>query len=115
MEDQKYVDKKGGTMRLGNYPCNLSDGTLARLVYGSKQVFERHRHRYECNNLFRDSYASWGIRASGLSPDKQLVEMIEGIDHPFFLATQAHPELASRPNKPHPMFKGFIKSLLHNS
>lgn len=115
MEDQKYIEKKGGTMRLGNYPCNLSDGTLARLVYGSKQVFERHRHRYECNNKFRDSYTSWGIRASGFSPDKQLVEMIEGIDHPFFLATQAHPELASRPNKPHPMFKGFIKSLLHNN
>jgi CTP synthase len=112
MEDQKNIDKMGGTMRLGNYPCVLEKGSLARSVYDYDEVQERHRHRYECNNAFRDQYESWGIRASGTSPDNRLVEMIEGVDHPFFLATQAHPELASRPNRPHPMFAGFVNALL---
>ncbi|HMT18404.1 MAG TPA: CTP synthase [Candidatus Saccharibacteria bacterium] len=112
MEDQKYIDKMGGTMRLGNYPCVLAKGSLARRVYGKDLVQERHRHRYECNNAYRDTYEKWGIRASGVSPDGHLVEMIEGVDHPFFLATQAHPELASRPNRPHPMFAGFISTLI---
>lgn len=112
MADQKGKEATGGTMRLGNYPCVLQKGSLAAKVYGKKEIQERHRHRYECNNAYRDRYEKWGIRASGLSPDKHLVEMIEGIDHPFFLASQFHPELASRPNRPHPMFAGFISSLV---
>jgi CTP synthase len=112
MKEQKYIDKMGGTMRLGNYPCVLAEGSLARQVYGADTVFERHRHRYECNNAYRKQYESWGIRSSGVSPDNELVEMIEGVDHPFFLATQAHPELSSRPNRPHPMFDGFIGVLV---
>ena len=112
MEDQKYIEKMGGTMRLGNYPCKIAKGSLAEVVYGSNLVQERHRHRYECNNTFRDDYKKWGIEASGTSPDGNLVEMIEGVDHPFFLASQFHPELASRPNRPHPMFAGFIKALI---
>jgi CTP synthase len=112
MEDQKKLSAMGGTMRLGNYPCHLHEGTLARLVYGQKQVYERHRHRYECNNAYREKYKEWGVHASGTSPDNNLVEMIEAINHPFFLATQAHPELASRPTRAHPMFAGFVKALI---
>lgn len=111
MNDQVGKENTGGTMRLGNYDCQLEKGSLARSVYGSDKIVERHRHRYECNNDYRDRYAAWGIRASGLSPDKHLVEIIEGIDHPYFLASQFHPEFKSRPNKPHPMFTGFIRSL----
>ena len=98
-------------MRLGNYDCALSKGSLAHSLYREDVVQERHRHRYECNNDYRDQYEAWGILASGLSPDKHLVEMIEAIDHPFFLASQFHPEYNSRPNRPHPMFAGFIQSL----
>jgi len=112
MKDQKGKEHTGGTMRLGNYPCDLAPGSLAEKVYGASQIMERHRHRYECNNDYRDQYESWGIRPSGLSPDGQLVEIIEGIDHPFFLASQFHPEFKSRPNHAHPMFRGFIASLL---
>lgn len=112
MADQHGKENTGGTMRLGDYVCELTPGTLAHQVYGADEVVERHRHRYECNNAYRDQYESWGIRASGLSPDGHLVEMIEGIDHPFFLATQAHPEFKSRPNRPHPMFSGFIAATL---
>ena len=111
MEHQKKIDKLGGTMRLGNYPCNFKKGSLARLVYGQDQVNERHRHRYEANNAFINQYSSWGIEATGTSPDGSLVEVIEGIEHPFFLASQFHPELKSRPTHPHPMFVGFIKAL----
>lgn len=112
MEDQKGKENTGGTMRLGDYPCHLEKGSLAEKVYGVKDITERHRHRYECNNSYRDQYESWGIRASGTSPDGRLVEIIEGIDHPFFLASQFHPEFKSRPNRPHPMFDGFVKALL---
>lgn len=98
-------------MRLGNYPCRLVKGSKAEKLYGSREVYERHRHRYECNNDFRDKYESWGIRAVGTSPDNQLVEIIEGIDHPYFMASQFHPEFTSRPNRPQPLFRGFIKSL----
>jgi len=112
MADQKGKEATGGTMRLGNYPCNIKPRTLAELVYGTNKVQERHRHRYECNNDYRDQYEKWGIRACGVSPDNRLVEMIEAIDHPFFLASQFHPELASRPNKPHPMFAGFINAIV---
>ena len=111
MADQ--VDKlhSGGTMRLGNYPCKIVKGSLAAKAYGTTEILERHRHRGECNNDYRDQYEKWGIRAVGTSPDGHLVEMIEGIDHPFFLASQFHPEFKSRPNRAHPMFKAFIASL----
>ena len=112
MADQKDLQMTGGTMRLGNYDCKLEEGTLAHKVYGSTEIVERHRHRGECNNKYLDKYESWGIKASGFNPENNLVEVIEGIDHPFFLASQAHPEFKSRPNRPHPMFDAFIQSLL---
>lgn len=108
MNDQKGKEGTGGTMRLGNYPCDFAKDSLARKLYGVDTVQERHRHRYEANNAFRDQYESWGIRASGTSPDSTLVEVVEGIDHPFFIASQFHPELKSRPTHPHPLFVGFI-------
>ncbi len=110
MADQKGKEKTGGTMRLGDYPCVVAKGSLAAQVYGATKFTERHRHRFECNNAYRKLYESWGIRPVGTSPDGSLVEMIEGIDHPFFLASQFHPEFRSRPNRPHPMFFGFIKA-----
>lgn len=112
MADQRGKHSTGGTMRLGDYTAKLQKGSLAAKVYGATEIVERHRHRFECNNDYRELYESWGIVASGLSPDGNLVEMIEAIDHPFFLATQAHPEFRSRPNRAHPMFDGFIKSML---
>ncbi len=110
MEDQKGKEATGGTMRLGNYEAIIQKGTTAADVYKASSVQERHRHRYECNNDFRDSYEDWGIRVAGLSPDGSLVEMIDAIDHPFFLCSQAHPEFNSRPNRPWPFFKGFIEA-----
>src|SRR5206468_54430 len=115
MDGQKGLENTGGTMRLGNYNCDLVSGSLAAQVYGTAQTVERHRHRYECSPAYKDKYASWGIRASGINPDNGLVEVIEAaesLEHPFFLASQFHPEYKSRPNRPHPMFDGFIKSLL---
>jgi CTP synthase len=112
MDGQEGKENTGGTMRLGNFDCQLQKGSLAHKVYGQDSIVERHRHRYECNNDYRDQYEAWGIRASGVSPDKHLVEIIEGLDHPYFLASQFHPEFRSRPNRPHPMFAGFIKALL---
>ncbi len=111
MDTQKGKENTGGTMRLGDYPCVLSKGSLAEKCYKTTKITERHRHRYEANNDYRDQYEKWGIVASGLSPDGNLVEIIEAKDHPFFLASQFHPEFKSRPNRPHPMFLGFIKSL----
>ncbi len=115
MVDQKGKENTGGTMRLGNYPCVIEKGSLAAKVYKSTNIVERHRHRYECNNDYRDQYESWGIRPVGKSPDGHLVEIIEGIDHPFFLASQFHPEFLSRPNRQHPMFDGFIQASKHKS
>ena len=112
MPDQKGKENTGGSMRLGDYPCVITKGSLAEKVYKSRQITERHRHRYECANEYRDKYQSWGITASGTSPDSRLVEIVEAVDHPFFMASQFHPEFKSRPNRPHPMFDGFIKSLL---
>lgn len=112
MAGQQGKENTGGTMRLGDYVCVLAPDSLASKVYGAKEVTERHRHRFECNNTYREDYESWGIRASGVSPNGKLVEMIEGIDHPFFVATQAHPEFKSRPNRPHPLFSGFIAATL---
>jgi CTP synthase len=111
MADQKGLENTGGTMRLGDYTCKIEKGSLAEKVYGSTEIIERHRHRYECNNAYRDQYETWGIKATGTSPDGHLVEMIEGIDHPYFIATQAHPEFKSRPNKPHPLFSGFMDAI----
>lgn len=115
MSDQHDKLLTGGTMRLGNYPCRIEKGSKAAKLYNATDIVERHRHRGECNNDFRDQYAAWGIRAAGTSPDGRLVEMIEGIGHPFFVASQFHPEFKSRPNHPHPMFTGFIESLLQKS
>ncbi|MBI3039558.1 CTP synthase (glutamine hydrolyzing), partial [bacterium] len=109
MPDQKGV-LKGGTMRLGAYPCRLSDKTLAYKFYDSHLVYERHRHRYEVNNEFRAKLAGKGLVISGTSPDQQLVEMIEIEDHPFFIGCQFHPEFKSRPNKPHPLFIGLFEA-----
>lgn len=112
MAEQIGKENTGGTMRLGDYVCVLERGTLARKLYGEEKITERHRHRYEANNLYRDRYEKWGIKASGLSPDGKLVEMIEASDRRFFIGTQAHPEFRSRPNKPHPLYLGLIKAAI---
>ncbi len=112
MTDQKGKENTGGTMRLGDYDCELTAGSLAAKCYGTVSIVERHRHRYECNNDYVAQYEQWGIRAVGTNPKTGLVEVIEGIDHPFFVASQFHPELKSRPNRPHPLFDGFIKAIL---
>jgi CTP synthase len=112
MAEQIGKENTGGTMRLGDYICVLERGTLARKVYGQAEIVERHRHRYEANNNYRDKYETWGIKISGLSPNGKLVEMIEAINHPYFLATQAHPEFRSRPDRAHPMFSGLVKAAL---
>lgn len=113
MADQKGKENTGGSMRLGSYPCQLVKGSKAEKYYKKSIVNERHRHRYECNNDYREQYNSWGIKAVGLSPNKHLVEIIEAIDHPFFVASQFHPEFTSRPNRPQPLFNGFIESCLN--
>ena len=112
MLDQKDVSDLGGTMRLGQYPCVLQEDSKAYAAYGRQLIFERHRHRYEVNNDYRDRLEKGGMRLCGVSPDKHIVEMIELVDHPWFLASQAHPEFKSRPNKPHPLFSGFIGAAL---
>lgn len=112
MADQVDKHMTGGTMRLGDYNCLLEKGSLAAKTYGTNKVIERHRHRGECNNDYRDQFEQWGIKASGINPENNLVEVIEGLDHPFMLASQFHPEFKSRPNRPHPMFEGFIKALI---
>ena len=108
MEAQQHVTDMGGTMRLGAYPCRLARGSRAAEVYGVPEVSERHRHRYEVSNRFRDLFVQHGMRLSGLSPDGQLVEIMELPAHPWFIGCQFHPELQSRPTRPHPLFAGFI-------
>lgn len=112
MEDQKIIRKKGGTMRLGEYPCILKEGSLARKVYETDKIYERHRHRYEFNNGYRKVLEEAGLIISGTSPDDSLVEIVELKNHPFFIACQFHPEFKSRPDKPAPLFKHFIKSCI---
>ena len=112
MPDQIGIEDIGGTLRLGSYPCVLNKESKAYELYGTDHIDERHRHRYEVNNDYRDDLTSHGMLLSGLSPDGRIVEMIEIPDHPWFIATQAHPELKSRPNRPHPLFKGFIEAAL---
>jgi CTP synthase len=106
-EQQDVVDL-GGTMRLGVYPCRLTPGTLGQRLYGEEVVYERHRHRYEFNNAYRQQFQAAGYTISGSSPDGRLVELVELSDHPFFTACQYHPEFLSRPGKPHPLFRGLI-------
>ncbi|MDD3361709.1 MAG: CTP synthase [Hespellia sp.] len=112
MEDQIGIEDIGGTLRLGSYPCILDQSSKAYELYGTSEIAERHRHRYEVNNDYRDVLTQNGMLLSGLSPDGRIVEMIEIPEHPWFLATQAHPELKSRPNRPHPLFKGFVEAAL---
>jgi len=114
LDEQKKVSKKGGTMRLGSQPCQLAMGSMAAHLYGAFVVNERHRHRYEFNNAYRERFENAGFILSGLSPDEKLVEVIELKDHPFFIASQFHPEFQSKPNKPHPLFKGFIAASHHH-
>ena len=108
MERQQAVSDKGGTMRLGVYPARLMEGSLVRQLYGAELIYERHRHRYEVNNRYRKDLEQAGLALSGISPDEQLVEFIELTSHPYFIGTQAHPELKSRPLDPHPLFTGFV-------
>jgi len=108
MLEQRSKSKMGGTMRLGSYPCMLEDGSLAHRLYGTTEIHERHRHRWEVNNDFRDTLEEHGLRISGLSPDGDLVEIIELPGHPYFIASQFHPELKSRPQRPHPLFRGLV-------
>jgi CTP synthase len=108
MESQQHVTDMGGTMRLGAYPCRLARGSRAAEIYGQPEVSERHRHRYEVSNTYRDLFVQHGMKLSGLSPDGQLVEIVELTTHPWFIGCQFHPELQSRPTRPHPLFAGFI-------
>ena len=110
MADQVGVTAKGGTMRLGSYPCLLAEGTRSHAIYGTDRIDERHRHRYEFNNAYREALTAAGLSLSGLSPDGHLVEMVELSDHPWFVACQFHPQLKSRPNKAHPLFREFISA-----
>ena len=114
MEEQKSIDTKGGTMRLGTYPCVLQNETLAAKLYGREKINERHRHRYEFNNSYRAEFGAKGMVLSGLSPDSNLVEIIELRGHPWFLGCQFHPEFKSRPMDAHPLFRGFIEAALKN-
>jgi CTP synthase len=111
MPEQHQITDKGGTMRLGLYPCQLQPGTIAAQAYGQDLVQERHRHRFEFNNDYREPFGANGMRFSGLSPDHRLVEIAEMVDHPFMLGTQFHPEFLSRPNRPHPLFVAFMKAV----
>ena len=111
MENQKSVNKKGGTMRLGSYPCVIKEGTLAEKIYGTREITERHRHRFEYNNDYKERLENAGLICSGTSPDGELVEIVElsQNEHPFFIAGQFHPELKSRPNKPAPLFVELVR------
>lgn len=115
MPDQSGVEDLGGTLRLGSYPCVLDRTSKAYALYDSETIYERHRHRYEVNNDYRIVLTRHGMKLSGISPDGRIVEMCELPDHPFFIATQAHPELKSRPNRPHPLFKGFVAAAVEAS
>jgi CTP synthase len=115
MPDQKDIADMGGTMRLGLYPCQLQPGTIAARAYQQPLVEERHRHRFEFNNAYRDILEAAGMRYSGLSPDGRLVEIAELDDHPFMLGTQFHPEFLSRPSRPHPLFVTFLQAVIEKS
>jgi len=112
LPDQRSIEDLGGTMRLGLYPCVLVEGTVTQQAYGKTYVEERHRHRFEFNNAYREAFAQAGMRFSGLSPDRRLVEIVELADHPFMIGSQFHPEFGSRPNAPHPLFLAFVGAAL---
>jgi CTP synthase len=114
MPEQKKIKKRGGTMRLGHYPCELAPGTIAGECYGEHLISERHRHRYEFNNNYRDNFEGHGVIFSGKSPDSRIIEIYElSRDlHPWFVGVQFHPEFKSRPNRPHPLFCGFVEAAL---
>lgn len=112
MPEQKDVEDLGGTMRLGLYPCKITEGTLAHKIYGADLIYERHRHRYEFNNFYRKELIDAGLVISGQSPDDKLVEMVEVPDHPWYIGVQFHPEFKSRPNHAHPLFREFIGAAL---
>ena len=115
LDSQLQVIKKGGTMRLGAYPCALSDSSRSREIYSAEEISERHRHRFEVNNEYRERLADEGLTISGTSPDGGLVEMVEITEHPWFVAGQFHPELKSRPTRPHPLFASFIEAASHHA
>jgi CTP synthase len=115
MEEQEEVSDLGGTMRLGAWPTTLEKGSRAAEAYGVTQISERHRHRFEVNNKYRETLEEHGMRLSGLSPDGKLVEMVELRDHPWFVATQFHPEFKSQPMKPHPLFKAFVGAAIEHT
>jgi len=117
MHDQEEVQDMGGTMRLGAYPCVVVPGTKGAAAYGEEVIYERHRHRYEVSNTYRQQLVDAGLVISGLSPDGRLVEMIELPDHPWFVGNQGHPEFKSRPTRPAPLFRDFIGAAVayHNS
>ena len=112
MPDQQNIDEKGGTMRLGKYPCRLNHDSISYAAYGEENIFERHRHRYEFNNVYRDKFVESGMRIGGVNPDRDLVEIVELPNHPWFVGVQYHPELKSRPNRPHPLFREFVGAAL---
>ncbi|MBQ1484483.1 MAG: gamma-glutamyl-gamma-aminobutyrate hydrolase family protein, partial [Eubacterium sp.] len=114
MPGQSEEIDKGGTLRLGAYPCVITPGTVMARCYGQAQIAERHRHRYEFNNNYREALTAAGLILSGMSPDGELVETVELAGRPFFVGVQYHPEFKSRPNKAHPLFKGFVKASLEN-
>jgi CTP synthase len=114
LPEKEELEDIGGTLRLGAYPCVLAEGTKAFALYGKKEISERHRHRYEVNNDYRDILTKNGMVLSGTSPDGRIVEMIELTGHPYFVATQAHPEFKSRPDMPHPLFAGLISAALEH-
>ena len=115
MPDQEGVEDIGGTLRLGSYPCVLAEDSISYVLFGKKEIQERHRHRYEVNNQYRDELSQAGMRIAGTSPDGRIVEMIELREHPFFVGTQGHPEFKSRPNHAHPLFRGFIEAAVNNT
>lgn len=112
LAEQHHVKDMGGTMRLGAYPCRIKKGTLAYRIYQKTMISERHRHRYEFNNAYRKAFSKKGMVFSGIYPKKDLVEMIEVTSHPYFIAVQSHPEFKSKPDRPHPLFREFIRSAL---
>ena len=115
MPEQNGVTNLGGTLRLGSYPCVLKKDSLAYSLYNREEISERHRHRYEVNNDYREELEKGGLVFSGKSPDGRIVEMLELEGHPYFIATQGHPEFKSRPNRAHPLFKGLIAAAVSSA
>ena len=115
MPDQEDIEDIGGTLRLGSYPCILAESSISYKLFGTREIHERHRHRYEVNNAFREELQEKGMDIAGTSPDGHIVEMIEISGHPFFVGTQAHPEFKSRPNHAHPLFRGFIQAAVEKA